>query len=461
MAYAESTNARLNWGSKRMIKLDGSESVTRDRTAREASDWGRSVDLADRLRHLPSGERYLYQLFSLIEVGDLTVTNPEGRVFHFGKAGTDLPLRLNIHNPRTYDRILTFGALGFCEAYMEGWWDEENNNLVELLGLLHRSQVTDKAREKVTLALALKVITQRLRTLPILIQNSRQNVQHHYDLGNTFYQHFLDPTMTYSCGYRLQETDSLEQMQLQKYELICRKLALQPGESLVDIGCGWGGMLIYAAERYGIVGTGITLSAEQAKLAQERIEQRGLGDRIKIIITDYREVQGQFDKFVSIGMFEHVGKGNFATFMQKASELLAPHGVGLLHTIVTESNERNGPWVDKYIFPGGYAPHLHELTQELWAAKLSVAHCENLKPHYAETLKRWADNFMHHRATIAALDPTYDERFLRMWHLYLQSFEATFRYGSLHVYQLLFYPGKQWRLDIPLSFPVSELQPLR
>jgi len=418
--------------------------------SRTLSD-GRVSDLADCIHELPTGERYLYQLFSLIEAGDLTVTNPQGKIFHFGQVGSDLPLHLIIHNPDTYDRLLAFGTLGFCEAYMDGWWDEESDNLVELIGLFHRSNVYAKARNRITIALTLKIITQRLRTVPVLIQNSRKNVQHHYDLGNGFYQQFLDPTLTYSCGYRLQETDSLEQMQLQKYELICRKLALQPGESLIDIGCGWWGMLIYAAERCGISGTGITLSEPQARLARERIEQRGLSDRLTIIVADYREVQGQYDKFVSIGMFEHVGKGNFSTFMQKASDLLTANGVGLLHTIVTQSNERNGAWVDKYIFPGGYAPQLHELTQELWAAKLPVAHCENLKPHYAETMKRWADNFTTNKTTITSLDSRYDERFLRMWYLYLQSFEASFRYGGLHVYQLLFYKGKQWRLDVPLT----------
>ena len=412
---------------------------------------GHFSNLGDCIHELPAGERYLYQLFSLIEAGDLTVTNPEGKVFHFGQIGTDLPLHLILHNCDTCDRLLSFGTLGFCEAYMDGWWDEENDNLVELIGLFGRSNVYDKARNRITIALAFKIITQRLRTVPILIQNSRRNVQYHYDLGNDFYQQFLDPTMTYSCGYQLQETDSLEQMQRQKYELICRKLALQPGESLIDIGCGWGGMLIYAAEHYGISGTGITLSEPQATLARERIEQRGLSDRLTITVADYREVRGQYDKFVSIGMFEHVGKGNFATFMQKASNLLTANGVGLLHTIVTQSNERNGAWVDKYIFPGGYAPQLHELTQQLWAAKLSIAHCENLKPHYAETMKRWAENFTNHQVEIASLDLRYDKRFLRMWYLYLQSFEASFRYGGLHVYQLLFFKGKQWQLPMPLN----------
>ncbi|PSB04760.1 class I SAM-dependent methyltransferase [Merismopedia glauca] len=401
---------------------------------------------------LPSGERYLYQLLSQIEVGDLTVINPKGEKFQFGIPGSEPHLCLIIHNQKTYDRLLSFGTLGFCEAYMEGWWDEENNDLLGLLSLLNRSEVSTKARDRITLPLVIKILTQRLLTVPILIQNSRKNVQYHYDLGNDFYQNFLDPTLTYSCGYRIQETDSLEQMQLQKYELICRKLALQPGESLIDIGCGWGGMLIYAAERYGVSGTGITLSLEQAKLAETRIAERGLTDKIKILVTDYREIEGQYDKFVSIGMFEHVGKGNFATFMRQTAKLLKPHGTGLLHTIATESNERIGAWIDKYIFPGGYAPQLHELTQELLAAKLTVAHCENLKPHYAETLKRWGHNFTQNRDKISQLSPTYDDRFLRMWYLYLQSFEASFRYGRLQVYQLLFFKGMEWRLDIPLNF---------
>ncbi len=402
--------------------------------------------------NLPSGERYLYQLFSLIKVGHLKVTNPQGQEFDFGDKSSTVSLHLIVHNQNTYDRVLTFGAMGFCEAYMEGWWDEECDRLSDLIGLFHTNGVYTKARSLITLPLIVRVATQRLRTMPILIQNSRKNVQHHYDLGNDFYQHFLDPTLTYSCGYRLKETDSLEQMQLQKYELICRKLDVQPGESLIDVGCGWGGMLIYAAEHYGVTGTGITLSGEQAKLAIERIGQKGLSDRIQIIVKDYREVQGQYDKLVSIGMFEHVGKGNFATFMQATAKFLKPHGIGLLHTVGTNTNERNGAWVDKYIFPGAYVPQLHEITRELMAAKLSVAHCENLKPHYAETLRHWRNNFNENRSKIAALSPIYDERFLRMWDLYLQSFEGGFRSGGMQVYQCLFYQGKQWKLDTPLTF---------
>lgn len=421
---------------------------TQEKIAPSNQNWSNIIS------GLPSGERYLYQLFTLIKQGNLTVINPSGKAFHFGEESSP-ELILKVYNPDTYDRALAFGALGFCEAYMEGWWDEENDRLAEMIGLLFRNNVYSKASQRVTIPLLIKVLTQRLQTVPSNIQNSRKNVQHHYDVGNDFYQYFLDPTMTYSCGYQMKETDSLEQMQRQKYELICKKLALQPGESLIDIGCGWGGMLIYAAENYGVSGTGITLSVEQAALAKQRIEQKGLSDKIEIKIADYREIQGQYDKFISIGMFEHVGKDSFTTFMQKASELLTADGVGLLHTITTQGKERLGAWVAKYIFPGGYLPQLHELTQELWAAKLTVAHCENLKPHYAETLKRWAENFTENRDKIASLGETYDERFCRMWYLYLQSSETSFRYGSLGVHQLLFFKGKEWRLDIPLNFSME------
>lgn len=402
------------------------------------------------MANLQTAERYLYNLFGSITDGYLTVTNPNDQVFHFGTPDTEPHLHLQIHDQRTYARIITFASLGFGEAYMDGWWDEAENRLMELISMLYRNRVYSKASQKLTVPLALQIISQRLKTLPLLIQNSRKNVQYHYDLGNDFYQLFLDRTLTYSCGYQLTPVDSLEAMQNQKYEVICRKLDLQPGESLIDIGCGWGGMLLYAAEHYGITGTGVTLSDEQAALAQKRIAEKGLTDKITIQIQDYRETEGTYDKFVSIGMFEHVGKNNFSTFMEKARALLKPHGVGMLHTITTESSERNGPWIDKYIFPGGYAPQLSEICRDLRAAKLTVAHCENWKPHYAETFKRWSENFVANRETIASLSSSYDERFQRMWYLYLQSFEASFRAGSMHIYQVLFYGDKQWKLDVPL-----------
>jgi cyclopropane-fatty-acyl-phospholipid synthase len=407
------------------------------------------------MSEIRGAEKCLYQLFDLIEDGHLTVINPNGEEFRFGMEGSSPSIRLFIKKYEVYDQILALAALGFCESYMNGWWAEENDNLTDLIGLLFRNNVYKKARGN--FSLILNVISQRLQTLPVFIQNSRKNVQRHYDLGNDFYQLFLDESMTYSCGYQLQKTDTLKEMQAQKYELICKKLALQPGEQIIDIGCGWGGMLIHAAEMYGVSGVGITLSLDQEKFATERIRQRGLSDRLKVIVSDYREIKGQYDKFVSIGMFEHVGRNNFSTFMRKTSELLKPGGIGLLHTIGTIGKTRIDPWVDKYIFPGGYLPQLHELIREMRAVNLMVAHCENLKPHYAETLKKWSENFKYNKDKIPALSNKFDDQFIRMWNLYLQSFESGFRYGNLQLFQVLFCKGNQWVFPIPFDFQMALL----
>jgi cyclopropane-fatty-acyl-phospholipid synthase len=402
-------------------------------------------------------ESYLYQLLSLIdEEGCLTVVNHQGAEFHFGKTSSSPKLRIFIRNPDIYKHIFAFASLGVGESYVNGWWDEENDNIVDLMGLLLSNGVSSKARGQISFIL--KVLAQRLLTLPLLIQNSRRNVSHHYDIGNDFYQLFLDESLTYSCGYQLDSTDTLKEMQLQKYELICQKLDLQTGDNVIDIGCGWGGMLIYAAEKYGVHGTGITLSEEQAKLAEEKIRKRGLSGRLKVLLSDYREVQGQFDKLVSIGMFEHVGKSNFSTFMEKSSDLLKPGGVGLLHTIGTIGSVRNDPWIARYIFPGGYLPKLHELTQEMLKARLTVIHCENLKPHYAETLKKWSVNLKNNRDKILTLSKSYDESFIRMWYYYLQACEASFRYNNMQLYQILFFKGKQWSFRKTLSFPAEKIR---
>ncbi|MEM9947527.1 MAG: class I SAM-dependent methyltransferase [Cyanobacteria bacterium P01_D01_bin.36] len=406
-------------------------------------------------------EKYLYQLLSLIDEdgqdGHLTIINPQGKEFQFGDKSSSQKFLVNFSNPDAYKHIFSFASLGVGEAYMRGWWNEKNDDIVGLMGLLLRSKVDSKARGQ--LSFVLKVISQRVLTLPSRIKNSRKNVSYHYDIGNSFYQRFLDRSLTYSCGYQIDSTDTLEEMQLQKYELICQKLDLQPGDNIIDLGCGWGGMLIYAAERYGVRGTGITLSKEQAELAESRIKKRGLSDKLKITLSDYREAQGKFDKFVSIGMFEHVGSSDFSTFMDKCAELLRPGGIGLLHTIGTIGSVRNDPWIARYIFPGGYLPKLHELIQEMLSAQLTVIHCENLKPHYAETLKLWAANFQGSREEIASLDKRYDDSFLRMWYYYLQACEASFRYNNMQLYQVLFFKGKQWSHKKVLNFPTDSIKP--
>lgn len=244
-------------------------------------------------------EGTLYRLFSLIEKGHLVVRNHQGKEFHFGQQDTPPGFRLCINNPKTYERLISFGTLGFGESYIDGWLDEADNKLMGLIGLFLDNGLNQKVSRN--LALTAQLLFQRVLTTPRRIQNSRKNVAFHYDIGNDFYKLFLDKSLTYSCGYQLTPDDSLEAMQRQKYQLIAQKLSLKKEDRIVDIGCGWGGMLIYAAQEYGVSGLGITLSLEQARLASQRIEDMGLSHQIEVKALDYRELQGQYDKLVSIG----------------------------------------------------------------------------------------------------------------------------------------------------------------
>ena len=265
-----------------------------------------------------------------------------------------------------------------------------------------------------------------------------KNISRHYDRGDDFYALFLDKTMTYSCGYFNSETDSLEQAQLNKYEHICLKLALQPGEKLVDIGCGWGGMLIYAAQKYGIKGLGNTLSRNQCECAKRKIEELGLQNQIEVVLKDYREITGKFDKFVSIGMFEHVGKAFIPVFMHKVSQLLKKGGIGLLHTIGKNTESPGDLWILKYIFPGYYVPSLAEIVREMGRSGFPIMDVENLRFHYGHTLDRWADSYEKNVEKVRCM---FDESFVRMWRLYLHACSAGFKYGSSRLYQILFSNG--------------------
>jgi cyclopropane-fatty-acyl-phospholipid synthase len=270
------------------------------------------------------------------------------------------------------------------------------------------------------------------------IRRAPRNIAYHYDLGDEFYALYLDPTMTYSCAYFKDADDSLEQAQLNKYEHISRKLLLKPDETLLDIGCGWGGMLIYAAQKYGIAGTGITISWNQYEYVKRKIKQMGLQDRIRVLFMDYRKLTGKFDKLVSIGMFEHVGKKFIPDFLRKVSDLLKPGGVGLLHTIGKETQSVLDPWILNYIFPGGYLPLLDEISREMGKIGLPVMDVENLRLHYARTLEKWAENFDRNIENIKRL---FDEAFIRRWRLFLYSSAAGFKYGKFRLYQVLFSKG--------------------
>jgi cyclopropane-fatty-acyl-phospholipid synthase len=330
-------------------------------------------------------------------------------------------------------QLLCEGFLGFGEAYMAGDLEVEG----DLQELLRLGLCIGYDRRGLSLWQKVWFLAHCLATRNTL-SRSPKNIEHHYDLGDEFYQLFLDQTLTYSCGYFTSERDSLEQAQLNKYEHICRKLALQPGEKLVDIGCGWGGMLIYAAQNYGISGLGNTLSRNQYESAKTRIKELGLQDRIEVVLADYREISGKFDKFVSIGMFEHVGKAFIPVYMRTASNLLKKGGTGMLHTIGKDAESLSDAWILKYIFPGGYLPNLPEIVDEMGQAGFSILDVENLRFHYGHTLDQWAENY---EKNVEQVRNMFDECFVRMWRLYLHASSAGFKYGSSRLYQILFTNG--------------------
>jgi cyclopropane-fatty-acyl-phospholipid synthase len=340
---------------------------------------------------------------------------------------------LRFKTKESAQQVICNGFLGFGEAYMAGEL-EVDGDLQELLrlGIYLRYDRKNVSFWKKIQLLAHSLVTRNT------VARTPKNIVHHYDLGDDFYQLFLDQTLTYSCGYFTSETDSLEQAQLNKYEHICRKLDLQPGEKLVDIGCGWGGMLIYAAQNYGIEGLGNTLSRNQYECAKRKIKELGLQNQIEVVLQDYREMSGTFDKFVSIGMFEHVGKAFIPVFMRKVSQLLKKGGIGLLHTIGKNTEFPSDPWILKYIFPGGYIPQLAEIVREMGRADFPIIDVENLRFHYGHTLDCWANNYEKNVEKVRSM---FDESFARMWRLYLHACSAGFKYGSSRLYQILFTNG--------------------
>jgi cyclopropane-fatty-acyl-phospholipid synthase len=266
------------------------------------------------------------------------------------------------------------------------------------------------------------------------VPRSRRNVAHHYDLSDRFYDLFLDRDRQYSCAYFLHPDDDIDTAQLNKRQHIAAKLLLRPGMKVLDIGSGWGGLALYLASEFGVDVTGLTLSTEQLKVAQRRAAQAGLADRVRFELRDYREERGSYDRIVSVGMFEHVGVGQYPTFFGQVSALLKRDGVALLHSIGRmEGPGATNPWVRKYIFPGGYSPAISEVVPAIERAQLWITDVEVLRLHYAETLKAWRHRFLAQRERVLEL---YDERFYRMWETYLAGSEVAFRQGGHLVMQI-------------------------
>ncbi len=263
-----------------------------------------------------------------------------------------------------------------------------------------------------------------------------KNIKSHYDIGNDFYKLWLDDTMSYSCAYFKTSSDTLYEAQINKIEHTLKKLDLKPNEKLLDIGCGWGWLSIIAAQKYGVKVVGITISEEQCKKAQERVKELKLEDRVEIRLQNYQDLEFEdyFDKVVSVGMFEHVGKENLGLYFMKAKQVLKLGGSMLLHSILAMFEGKTNAWIDKYIFPGGYLPSLREVVSAMseWDFHLLLA--ESLRIHYAKTLDMWSNNF---NQVLPQVRKKYDEEFIRMWDLYLRSCASAFRVGSVDLFQFL------------------------
>jgi len=352
----------------------------------------------------------------------------DGERMKFGHGEPEI--RIHIKNPKVLKDMMEDLSLGFGENYING-------NLVvegDLQKLLKIGLNLSLRKLKLPNKTKLRILINHILTLNT-IRNVRKNVSYHYDLGNDFYKLMLDNSMTYSCAYFINENDTLEKAQENKHELVCRKIGLQDGDKLIDVGCGWGSFLVYAAKKFDIRAVGCTLAQNQYEYAKEWVEREGIADRVTILLEDYRKISGKFNKFVSIGMYEHVGKNFARTFFRKVREMLTDSAVGLLHTIGHNTSQPTDPWVKKYIFPGGYLPCLTELIKHITEQKFYVIDVENLRFHYARTLDEWISRF---EANIEKIRGMFDQKFINMWRLYLNGAAAGFKFGETNVYQVVF-----------------------
>lgn len=372
----------------------------------------------------------------LIVLGSLRVVDAAGhsRTFH-GRAPAPpgSPLTLRFHRRRAEWALLLRPRLALGEAYMNGDITVENGDILDLIALLlnnaRRAHLGPFGLLIRGLGRLARPFTQRNRG-----GRSRRNVAHHYDLSGDLYDLFLDADRHYSCAYFADGSETLEQAQQNKMRHIAAKLHLGGAQRVLDIGSGWGGLAAYLGTLTRGEVRGITLSVEQLAYAQRRVRENGLDGRVRFELADYREVEGLFDRVVSVGMFEHVGAPYFDTFFAKLAGLLADDGVALLHTIGrTDPPGDTNPWIRKYIFPGGYIPALSETLAAVERAGLMVTDVETLRLHYAETLKEWRRRFRAGWDRAASL---YDERFCRMWDFYLAASEAAFRHDGLVVFQI-------------------------
>ncbi|MFT9099273.1 MAG: cyclopropane-fatty-acyl-phospholipid synthase family protein [Zymomonas mobilis subsp. pomaceae] len=374
-------------------------------------------------------------LKKLIRQGQLIIIESNGQRHTYGTVSKNTPITVRFHDPEAPDFVAIHPYMGSGEAYMDGRMTVDDEDILGLIDLILANTVSDRAS-----MLEGGVIPRTIQSMANKFQRlnwkarSKQNVAHHYDLSDKLYDLFLDQDRQYSCGYFTDTHNSLDQAQLDKKIHIASKLALKSGQKILDIGCGWGGMALYLNRVADVDVLGITLSEEQLKVAKKRAEEAGVSDRVKFKLIDYRQVEGRFDRIVSVGMFEHVGPPYYKSFFNHCRDLLADDGVMLLHTIGRLGLPgTTDPWTNKYIFPGGYCPALSEVIGASEHSGLIVSDVETLRLHYMYTINHWYKRVMAAKADIIKL---YDARFYRMWTFYLAGASAAFRFGQMCNYQI-------------------------
>ena len=370
-------------------------------------------------------------LSRVIKKGNLTWIQHDGNVHHYGDGSGEL---IKIRTTKDFSEInlLLNPSLQFGESYMNGSLIIEEGRIHDLLKLLFSNSKIDVDHWIMDVSRAVRFILNKFNVGNYL-SKSKKNVAHHYDLSDQLYDLFLDKDRQYSCAYFNSPNDTLDQAQTNKKELIAKKLLLEKGQNVLDIGCGWGGMASFLSKRSEVNVKGITLSEEQIQYANKRKQTESLHN-VEYKLQDYRNVNETYDRIVSVGMFEHVGTKHYQDFFNKVYDLLNDTGVALIHTIGRLSEpSTNDPWIEKYIFPGGYIPALSETVSKIEKSGLSMTDIQILKFHYAETLKRWRYNFYDN---IDKVKEIYDEKFCRMWDFYLSSSQASFEESTLVVFQL-------------------------
>ena len=371
-----------------------------------------------------AAERFLSRR---VKRGNLSIRLGAGPAQSFGD-GVGPPVAVHLERSAVLRMMARPSSLTLGECYMDGSLRFEAGGVFDFVAMIARNSKFGPGKET-----WLKRLLRGLRQHNDAL-TARRNASHHYDLSVDLYRRFLDTDLQYSCAYFARPDMTLEEAQAAKRARIAAKLLLRPGDRVLDIGCGWGGLGLDLAARQPVEVLGVTLASEQQATAQARAEQGGLDQRVRFALQDYRAVDGQFQRIVSIGMLEHVGRPNFDAYFQKIAGLLTQDGVALVHSIGRKHGAGiTNPFLDKYIFPGGYIPLLSEVLPAVERAGLQVADIEMWRLHYAETLRHWRERFAAARTDIAQM---YDECFCRMWEYYLSISEVAFRWAGFAVFQL-------------------------